>query len=90
MCFFFFPGQVTEDESLFNYSIGDTSYSAVNYLGHQPVFSEDLDVTQEVADMCQGNPACIYDTVVTGNSEIGLSSLAVSSSNDEIIRTLSK
>ncbi len=85
-------GHLTEDESVFNYSIGDTSYLAINdgYLTHQPLFSEDLNVTQEVMDMCQEVPACIYDSVVTGNMEIGMSTLRTSATNDEIIRTLGK
>ncbi len=79
-----------EEESLFNYSIGDTSYSAINddYLSHQPVFSDDLSVPQAVREMCQGNPSCIYDSVVTGDMEIGLSTLGVSVTNDESIKTL--
>lgn len=79
-----------EEESFFNYSIGDTSYSAINngYLTHQPVFSEDLNITQEVRDICRGNPACIYDSVVTGSTAIGLSTLGISTTNDEIIQTL--
>lgn len=85
-------GHVTEEESLFNYRIGDTSYSAVNdgYLTHTPLFYEDLNVTQEVEEMCQRNPACIYDSIVTGSTEIGLSTLDISTINEEILRTLGK
>ena len=79
-----------EEESVFNYSIGDTSYLAINdgYLQYQPLFSDDLNASQEVRDMCQGNPACIYDTVATGNMDIGLSTLRISINNDEVIQTL--
>jgi hypothetical protein len=64
---------------------------AVNndYLAHQPVFSEDLNVTQEVREMCQENAACIYDSLVTGDMDVGISTLRVSTSNDKIIQTLS-
>ena len=81
---------MAEEESQFNYSIGSTSYLAINgdYLNYQPFFSEDLNVTQAVRDMCQGNPACIYDSVVTGSMEIGLSTLVASRANDEVIQTL--
>ena len=84
------PGHLTEDESLFNYTIGETSYLAINdgYLTHRPLFSGELNVTQVIRDMCQGNPACIYDSMVTGDMEIGLSTLDISATNDQIIQTL--
>ena len=79
---------MAEEESLFNYSIGDTSYMAINngYLTHQPVFSEDLNVTQEVRDACQDNPSCIYDAMVTGDIEIGVSAQRTSTINEGIIQ----
>ena len=58
------------------------------YMTHQPAFSDELNVTQEVRDACEGNPACIHDSVVTGNVEIGLSTLRISSANDQILQTL--
>ena len=81
---------MTEEESLFNYSIGSTSYLAINdgYLTHQPEFSENLNITEEVRNMCLGDPACIYDTVVTGSMEVGLSTLNTSAANVDIIQTL--
>lgn len=81
---------MSEEESLFDYNIGDTSYMAMNsgYLTHQPVFFDDLNVTQEVRDMCQENSACIYDSMVTGDIGIGISTLSISVANDEIIQTL--
>lgn len=83
---------MSEEESLFNYTIGATSYSAINdgYLAHQPLFSEELNVTEEVREMCQENPSCIYDSVVTGKMEIGMSTLGVSSANDRTIQILGK
>lgn len=83
-------GHVRQEESLFNYSIGGTSYSAINdgYLIHQPVFSDDLNITQEVRELCQESPTCIYDSVVTGSMEIGMSTLSTTTVNDQIIQTL--
>ncbi len=88
------PGHVTEEESLFNYSLGDTSYSAINdgYLSYRPVFTEDLidNVTDDEIEMCHSNLECIYDYVVTSSMEIGLSTFNISMTNDDITRTLSK
>lgn len=85
-------GHVLELESLFNYSIGNTSYSVINdgYLDHEPIFSSDLinDVPQQVIDTCQSNLPCIYDSTVTGSMSIGLSTLEVSMTSDDIIQTL--
>ena len=77
---------------MFNYSIGETSYASINdgYMNHVPLFLEELNVTQDVIDMCQGNPSCIYDSIATGNTQIGLSTLGVSMNNDAIVMTLSK
>ena len=81
---------MNEDESHFNYAIGDTTYDDINdgYLDHLPVFADDLDVSDGVRDMCQGNPSCIYDTMVTGSNDIGMSTLDISTTNDEIVQIL--
>lgn len=79
-----------EEESLFNYTIGDTSYSAINddYLTHQPVFFCDLNVSNEVREICQENPSCVYDFVATGSMEIGQFTLDIATANNEVIKTL--
>ena len=81
-----------EDESFFNYSIGDTSYAAINngYMEHEPLFTEELNATQETMEMCQGNIPCIFDTTVTGNPDIGMSTMDVSMSNNDTIMALSE
>ena len=83
-------GHITENESLFDYTIGNTSYLAINdgYLTYQPEFSDNINATEDVRMMCQGNPACIYDTMVTGSTKVGLSTLRTSTSNDDVIQTL--
>ena len=82
---------MAEEESLFNYSIGDTSYMAINngYLTHQPVFSEDLNVTQEVRDACQDDPSCEYDAMAIGDIDIGISTLRTSAMNEDIVQIFS-
>ena len=85
-------GHLTEEESLFNYTIGNTSYSAINddYLTHQPLYYDDLNITQDVRDTCQGNRECIYDSLTTRNMALGVSTLGISELNDQIIQTLGR
>lgn len=89
---YFTAGHITEEESLFNYSLGDTSYSAINdgYLTYRPLFTDDLNVTDDVFEMCHSNLECVYDYLVTGSMEIGQDTFNIAMDTDNIIRTLSK
>ena len=89
---FLSAGHVSENESLFDYSIGDTSYAAINhgYLNHTPLFTDEVigNASQEVLDMCGGNVACIYDSTVTGSLSVGQATLNTSQANQITIQIL--
>ena len=88
-------GHVSEEESLFNYSIGaGSSYSAINdgYLEYRPLFTDEVlaNASAEVLEMCQGNVECVYDSLVTGDMSVGLGTLNTSMSNDDTVQILGK
>ena len=91
---FSYIGHLTEEESFFNYSIGNTSYSAINdgYMDYLPVFTEDLinSVSDNVIAICKNDLNCIYDLSLTGDRNIGLSTYNISLSNSDIIKELCK
>ena len=81
-------GHVEEQDSIFSY--GGLNYSTLNggYLEFEPTFFDELNITQEVMDACGTNQACILDASLTGNLEIGTSTLNVSMENEELEMTL--
>ena len=86
------PGHLNETESLFNYSLDGNTYSTINngYQTYRPLFTDDLNVTDDVIAMCRGLPECIYDYTVTGSVEIGLATVGTVMNNNDVAMTLSK
>jgi len=78
-----------ESESFFNYSIDDTSYSAINdgYRSFIPNFSEDIvsGASTEIKEACMNDKQCIYDYVVTGNAEVAMSTYNISMANQDSV-----
>ena len=74
-------GMVSAEDSLFFYRPGEDS-STINRPDFEPTFGlPDLTtVTEElrtqVEQQCGGQEECIYDAVVTGNIEIGISTMS--------------
>lgn len=65
-----FSGRITADESLFTYK-NDWDTNSFTDLDFQPDFLSLNSVNQSIIDNCDENPLCIYDTLLTGNPEIG-------------------
>ena len=68
------PGQITPDESLFVYGpgLGPNNYS---HPEHIPVFTNELVISDEVRQACQGNTACMFDAASTNDTMVGLSTM---------------
>ena len=85
-------GHLPEAESFFEYSIGNTSYSAINsgYMDHLPSFTEDIiaGISAEIIQACMNDLKCVYDYAVTGNKEVGISTLNISMNNDALSKEL--
>ena len=82
---------MNESDSFFNYSIGNTSYSAINegYLNHIPTFTEDISNTsEEVLKACNNDSKCLYDYSVTGDMELGVSTLNTATKNEETVKQI--
>ncbi len=79
-----------EQNSIFSY--GDQNYSTLNngYLDFVPTFFDELNITQEVMDACGSNQACILDASLTGNLEVGMTTLDVEEENKELENILGK
>lgn len=92
MCLDYLLGLVSESESLFNYSIGDTSYFTANdgAQDYVPTFSDEVvaNASQEVLDMCGGNLECVYDSSVTGSLVVGQATMDTSMTNDQTLQIL--
>lgn len=75
---------------MFDYSITNSSYSAINdgYLDHTPVFADEVQASPEVEAMCGGNAQCVYDATVTGDMAVGQATLDTSMQNDETVLIL--
>jgi len=69
-----------ETESLFSYPDG-SSYETYNQ-GYD-IFTPTFIPVQGGPPECQGDVSCIYDALVTGEIDIGLSSKNVSEENQE-------
>ena len=84
-------GQIIEIESLFTYPAG-TSFSNFTFPDHIPPFLSDVvgNASAEIISNCNNNPQCIFDTVETGNSEIGAETLNIINSNKEDVMVVSK
>lgn len=42
---------------------------------YNPVYLEDLEFTDDQRKMCENNNECLFDFVVTGNTEVALTTL---------------
>ena len=73
-------GAVTEEESLFSYSLDGASFEDFQYPDHQPIFLDQLNPTVEQVEVCGGDQQCMYDYAQTGNIEIGLATMEVEQS----------
>ena len=74
-------GMVTDAESLFFYRPGESS-STINQPDFRPTFgmpnltAVSDEFRMQVEEQCGGQQECIYDAVVTGNIEIGMSTMS--------------
>ena len=67
-------GQIKPEESLFVYNpgLGPNNYS---HPEHIPVFTDELVISDEVRQACQGNTACMFDAASTNSTMVGLSTM---------------
>ncbi len=82
LSFSFALGQITDEESLFTYpsGLGVADFSDPN---HEPPFSDEISVDQDIIDMCGGDSECVFDATVTGDPEIGMTTLMVDGNNTD-------
>ena len=73
-------GAITEEESLFSYSLDGAGFDHFQHPDHQPIFLDELAPTDEQVEVCGGDQQCIYDYAQTGNIEIGLATMEVEQS----------
>ncbi len=89
---FLYIGHLNKSDSFFNYSIDNSSYSSNNdgYLSHIPTFTEDIlaNTSDTVLQMCNNDPKCVYDFSVTGDMDVGLSTLDTAMKNDETVKLI--
>lgn len=65
-----YTGQITPEESLFCYKIGE-NVSTFSHPDHVPVFLDEIgNFTEGQIATCGSNTACLYDFLQTGDSEI--------------------
>lgn len=55
-----------------------------------PAFFDELNVTADVAMACEGNPACIFDLIQTGDMEVAMNALNHDKETNATIDTISK
>ena len=77
-----FSGQITQDESMFTYESGESVATFAN-ASFVPAFASDVVVSDEVMEACQGDSECIYDTIQTGDQNIGMATLMLDGNNTE-------
>lgn len=72
---FFFIGQITEAESLFNYPPGTSARNFSN-LSHLPSFTDEVVSAADptIIEACGGsnNTRCIFDSVQTNSTFVGM------------------
>ena len=78
LCLFFLIGQITEAESLFNYLPGESTDS-FSVPDHVPSFTDEVVGAADPAiiEACGGsnNTRCIFDSVQTNSTSVGLATL---------------
>ena len=74
-------GAITEEESLFVYSLDNVSFAGLQYPKHQPAFLDQSNLTVEQREQCGNDKQCAYDYAQTGDIEIGLATMKVEQSN---------
>jgi hypothetical protein len=55
-----------------------------------PLFFDELNVTDEVSMMCQGNQECILDLIVTGDIEVAEATLENERETNATVDTISE
>jgi len=77
-CLFFLIGQITEAESLFNYLSGESTDN-FSVPDHVPSFTDEVVSAADPAiiEACGGsnNTRCIFDSVQTNSTSVGLATL---------------
>ena len=71
-------GMVTDADSLFFYQPGENT-STINKPDFEPTFGMPNisgELRTQIEEQCGGQQECIYDAAVTGNIEIGISSMS--------------
>lgn len=86
-------GHLGLSESIFHY-FNNASYSTFNtgYETFVPTFTSELvgNLPSDVDSVCQGNQACVYDYAISGNAELGNSTITASINSQNLEATLSK
>ena len=79
-------GFISKSESLFTYNQQiDQSWETFYDPHFQPLFTINQD-NELLQSVCENNTFCLYDISVTGNTEIGLSTLNGSKQYDKIVQ----
>lgn len=92
MIILFNAGQILSQESLFYYHEG-MNLSTYAHPDHQPVFLDELlqgNIDPQIITACGGDSSCIFDTVETGDMEIGMQSRSTSNTFDDQLANLRK
>ena len=78
-------GFVSENETLFTYNQQiDQSWASFYDPHFRPIFT--VTVNENQRTFCRNNSFCLYDIVITGNTDIATSTLESSDQYDEIVQ----
>ena len=75
-------GQINASESLFTYLEGLYA-SNFSHPEHMPIFLDEAiaNAPQDIVDICGSNQECIFDSIQTGDTSIGLTTADTNSRN---------
>ena len=90
-----FPGQVSQEESLFFYPGFQgrrkrQTYDEFQNLDFVPIFRDELNFTDDQEQACEGNAECLFDLAVTGDMEFANNTLNQDKFGNETKEVLSK
>ncbi len=87
-----FPGQVSQEESLFFYPgfQGRRKRQTYENLDFAPIFRDELNFTDDQEQACEGNAECLFDLAVTDDMEFANNTLNQDKFGNETKEVLSK
>lgn len=58
--------------------------------GIMPIFFDELNITEEAEMVCEGNPQCIFDLLLTGDMDVAMNTLEHEKQTNLSMETISK